>query len=166
MSMSAQEFKAAIESGEIVRNAKGQYVFKEQAEAAEKGSKYRNKITEVDGIKFHSAFEARYYSELVLRQKGGLIKSFVRQKAYIVCKGIKNPDGTVYAKPIKYIVDFEIEHNDGSIELVDVKGMLLPEYEIKRSLMWHVHGLRITEVFSGVDHREEKNKGRRKSKGA
>ena len=47
-----------------------------------KKNKYNNKITELDGIKFHSKKESVRYSQLKLQEKGGLIKDLRLQVSY------------------------------------------------------------------------------------
>ena len=83
---------------------------------APKESKFHSVITEALGIKFHSKKEARYFLELVCRQKAGEVKYFFRQVP------IRLPGNT------KYIVDFQEFHADGSVHYIDVKGKKTPAY--------------------------------------
>ncbi|WP_235425051.1 DUF1064 domain-containing protein [Heyndrickxia ginsengihumi] len=97
-----------------------------------KRSKYGNKKTIVDGITFDSKAEARFYSELKLRKQAGEIKDFVLQPRYILQDGfVKN--GKTFRK-IEYVADFEIHHNDGTTEVVDVKGAITKEFSLKRKM--------------------------------
>lgn len=59
------------------------------AKATRKG-KYSNDLTEVDGIKFHSKLEARYYVELELRKKAKEVLFYLRQVPFPL------PGGVVY----------------------------------------------------------------------
>ena len=82
--------------------------------------KYNAKKTVVDGITFDSQKEARYYSQLKLRQQAGEIEFFLRQVPFHL------PGGTVLR------VDFVEFHTDGSVHVVDVKGMETAEFKIKK----------------------------------
>lgn len=87
-----------------------------------KRSKFNNKITYVDGIKFDSKAEADRYCELKLMERAGLIKIiklqpvFELQAAYIDKAGHKH-------RAINYIADFmylDLENREVIVE--DVKG--------------------------------------------
>jgi|SRR5690625_4792341 len=97
-----------------------------------RGSKYRNKKVEIDGLTFDSKAEARYYSELKIRQKAGEILFFRTQPRYRLLDGFEK-DGKKY-RAIDYIADFEIHHKDGSIEVVDVKGHITDVFRLKEKL--------------------------------
>lgn len=95
-------------------------------------SKYGNKKVELDGHKFDSKAEARYYSHLKLLEKAGEILFFRLQPRYRLLDGFEK-----YGKKhraINYIADFEIHHRDGSIEAVDVKGTLTQVFRIKEKM--------------------------------
>lgn len=78
---------------------------------AHTSSKYHNRRTEVDGIKFDSELEARCYQELQLRQKAGEVKWFVRQVSFRL-------EGNV-----AYRADFLAVLASGGVEVIDAKGM-------------------------------------------
>src|SRR5690625_4420542 len=86
----------------------------------ERRNKYRNHRVEIDGHTFDSKAEARYYKQLKLRKRAEDIKDFELQPRFRLQEGF-NKDGKRY-RPIDYVADFKIHHNDGSIEIVDVKG--------------------------------------------
>ena len=100
-------------------------------------SKYGNVKTEVDGIRFDSAAEARRYGELKLMEQAGEITDLVLQPAYTL---------TVNGVPVcKYVGDFAyLEQGKRVVE--DVKGVRTPSYRIKRKLMLSVFGIEIVEV--------------------
>lgn len=81
-----------------------------------KRSKYNNKKTWVDGICFDSKKEADYYSMLKVLKEAGEIKGFCRQPEFILV------EGNVENRAITYKADFIVFHNDGRIEIIDVKG--------------------------------------------
>lgn len=65
---------------------------------------------EIDGKKFPSRLERRYYEQLLLRQKGGDVIFFLRQVPFDLPGGVK------------YVTDFQVFLSDGSVEFVDTKG--------------------------------------------
>lgn len=67
--------------------------------------------TESDGIRFDSKFEARYYSQLKLRQYAGEVVFFLRQVPFHL------PGNT------RYVVDFVEFLANGTVRFVDVKGV-------------------------------------------
>lgn len=85
-----------------------------------KRNKYGAKATVVDGIRFDSQAEARYYSRLRLRQQAGEVLFFLRQAPFHL------PGKT------KYVVDFLEFHTDGSVHVIDVKGMETQVFKIKK----------------------------------
>jgi|SRR5699024_8827644 len=97
-----------------------------------KKSKFNNKKIEVDGYIFDSHLEAKYYKELKLRKKAGDILFFRLQPKYLLQPSFIK-DGTKYRK-IEYIADFEVHHLDGSIEVVDVKGVKTNVFRIKEKM--------------------------------
>lgn len=95
-------------------------------------SKYKNKKTIVDNIKFDSKAEANRYIELKLLEKSGKISDlelqpkFELQEKYINNKGEK-------VRAITYKADFcYLEGNKIIVE--DVKGVETKEFKIKRKL--------------------------------
>lgn len=104
-----------------------------------KRSKYGNSATEVDGIKFDSAREAKRYRELLLLLKAGIIGLLRMQVGYEL-----NPGGT---HSLKYIADFVYIITATGEEVVeDVKGWRTKEYRKKRRLMKKVYGIVIKEI--------------------
>lgn len=103
-------------------------------------NKYRNKITELDGIKFHSRKEATRYSQLKMYEKGGLIKDLRLQVKYELI-----PKLTINGKnerAISYVADFvyiDTVHNNEVVE--DVKGMQTDIFKIKYRLMKLIHNI-------------------------
>lgn len=83
-------------------------------------TKYHNKITTVDGIRFHSKREACYYQQLKMRVLAHDLKYFLRQVPIHLAGGTK------------YIVDFILFENDGSVRYIDVKGAATPMFNLKK----------------------------------
>ena len=110
-----------------------------------KKNKYNNKITELDGIKFHSKKEALRYSQLKLYEKGGLIANLRLQVAYeLIPKLVINGRNE---RAIKYVADFVYTDTVNKVEVVeDCKGFKTDIYKLKYRLMKHVHGIDIKET--------------------
>lgn len=96
-------------------------------------SKYKAKKVVVDGIVFDSKKEANYYCELKMLKMGGVVKSFECQHKFVLQDKFKYQGKTERA--ITYIADFVVEYADGHVEVVDVKGMRLDVYKLKRKLL-------------------------------
>lgn len=86
------------------------------------GRKYRNVPTVVDGIRFASKAEAARYNELVMLEKSGDIRWFIRQPSFDIGAGIR------------YVADFLIVWDDGRVTVEDVKGMQTEAFKMKRKL--------------------------------
>jgi hypothetical protein len=100
-------------------------------------NKYGARKTEVDGITFDSAKEAKRYGELKLLERAGEIAELELQPKYdLTVKG---------QKVCTYKADFRyFEHGCEVVE--DVKGMRTPVYRLKKKLMKACHGIEIREV--------------------
>ena len=110
-----------------------------------KKSKYNSRKTVADGITFDSKKEAEYYCELKLRVQAGEIESFDLQPAFILQDGFKVNGKTI--RPITYRGDFQINHKDGSVEIVDTKGFRTEVYKIKKKLfLYRYPQYKFTEV--------------------
>lgn len=95
-------------------------------------NKYNNQKTIVDGIEFDSKKEAEYYCQLKLLKQAGEIRDIGLQQKYTLQPGFKK-NGVKY-QPITYIADFVITNNDGTTEVVDIKGVETQVFKIKRKL--------------------------------
>jgi len=81
-------------------------------------NKYGNISQTYNGHPYQSKLEAHYAQELDLRVRAKDIKSWERQvRTELYVHGKKICD---------YTLDFEITHNDGSTELIEVKGFPTP----------------------------------------
>ncbi|MGG1480459.1 DUF1064 domain-containing protein [Bacillus smithii] len=95
-------------------------------------TKYGSKKVEIDGHVFDSKIEARYYEQLKWLQDNEQILFFRIQPRYLLQEAFQK-NGKTFRK-IEYIADFEVHHLDGSIEVIDVKGMETEAFKIKRKL--------------------------------
>lgn len=107
-------------------------------------SKYQNQRINVDGHTFDSKAEARYYNELKLRKRANDIKDFTLQPRFRLLEGFTKHDKR--HSPIDYVADFQIVHNDGSVEVVDVKGMQTQVFKIKEKLFHNKYSFKLTKV--------------------
>ena len=94
-------------------------------------SKYNNKKTVVNGIKFDSKKEASRYAELELLNRSGLIFSLELQPRFEIVPTHKWNGKTQRKK--SYVADFRYI-KDGVEIVEDVKGMRTAVYILKRSL--------------------------------
>ena len=97
-------------------------------------SKYGARKTKVDGHVFDSEKEANYYQELKMRLQANDIKGFCLQPIFILADGLK------------YKADFVVFNNDGTSEIIDVKGFKTKEYIVKKKVFEDKFNLKIKEV--------------------
>ena len=100
-------------------------------------SKYNNKVVQMDGYTFDSSAEAKYYEQLKWAQEHKQILFFRLQPRYQLQEAFTK-NGTTFRK-IDYIADFEIHNLDGSIEVIDVKGVETDVFKIKRKLFEKIY---------------------------
>lgn len=108
--------------------------YKKYQENSNKKSKYGAKKTKIDGHNFDSQKEAEYYSDLKFKTMAGEIQGFCLQPIFIL------------AENLKYKADFVVFKNDGSFEIIDVKGFKTKEYKIKKKVFEDKYNLKIIEV--------------------
>lgn len=131
MNVSCETASAWLESGQITQE--------EYELLTKKESKYHARKTVVDGIKFHSAKEARRYSELKMLEKSGGIRDLKLQ--------VKFPLDVQGVHICNYVCDFHyLDIEKGDIVVEDSKGMRTPEYKLKRKLMLAIYGIEILET--------------------
>lgn len=114
-----------------------------------KQNKYKNHKVQFNGRVFDSTAERDYYLFLLSQKQNREIKDFRCQPKYMLQESFKKNGKTVRA--IEYKADFEITHNDGRIEIVDVKpsaNFKTDVYKLKRKLFEKRYpGLTIHEVY-------------------
>lgn len=101
-------------------------------------SKYGNKKTEIDGIKFDSKLEAEYYQLLKFQKAHGHIQDFELQPRYQLQESFKF-NGKTY-RAINYVADFKITQNDGSLVVVDCKGVQTDVFKMKAKMFIKQYG--------------------------
>lgn len=128
-------------TGRRDRQVSGKPVEQPQAAKRKPGAtKYRSVRTEMDGIAFQSAKEARRYAELKLLQCSGKIADLKLQPV-IHCdlNGVHICD---------YMADFFYTTCKNGVRVVyeDTKGFKTPVYKLKKRLVLALTGIEITEV--------------------
>jgi len=110
------------------------------------GAKYGNKKTVTpDGVKFDSRAEARRWGHLCMQLRAGEISELRRQVAYELVPAVKYSDASRVKKAIHYVADFV--YVEKGVEVIeDVKGVLTPEFKLKRHLMKALLGLEVRLV--------------------
>jgi len=96
--------------------------------------KFNAKPAVRDGYKFASTKEAKYYDELILWQKAGVVLFFLRQVPFHL------PGNVTYR------VDFQVFMEDGTIRFIDVKGYRTDIYILKKKLVESLYPIEIEEV--------------------
>lgn len=92
--------------------------------------KFGNQFTSYNGVKYDSKKEALYAMELNLRLKARDIQKWERQ--YLIEIKATPSDKKLICR---HYVDFCITHNDGSFELVEVKGYETETWKLKRKML-------------------------------
>lgn len=90
--------------------------------------------TEVDGVKFASKKEAKYYQDLLLAQRSGDLLFFLRQAPFHLPGGVR------------YVIDFMEFWRNGDVRFVDVKGFKTATYKAKRKMVEASYPIKILEV--------------------
>lgn len=117
---------------ELVQKSPPCAPFAPRQNGAKRERKYGNLITHVDGIRFDSKREARYYEQLKLRRAAGEVSYWLRQVP------VHLPGGT------RYVIDFLVFFTDGRApDYVDVKGRETKEFKIKKREVEHHYPFRV-----------------------
>jgi len=93
--------------------------------------KFHAQPTECDGIKFASKAEAKYYTQLKLRQRAGEVVFFLRQVP------IHLPG------EVRYVMDFMIFEASGEVRMVDVKGVETESFKAKKRMVEALYPIKI-----------------------
>ena len=102
------------------------------------GQKYNNKKTVYNGFTYDSKREAEYAMKLDKLIETGEVLSYEKQVRY---------DIHVKDKYIAfYKADFVVKYKDGREEVVDIKGLVLPIFKLKKKLVEVIHGIEILVI--------------------
>lgn len=119
----------------------------EDKETVESTNKYYNKKIIIDGITFDSLLEANYYSNLQFKLAAKEIRGFQVKVKYLLLERVIGKDGRILFPARHYIADFVVANKDGSIEVIDTKGVLTAMYKLKKHLLYIKHKILIKEVW-------------------
>jgi hypothetical protein len=103
--------------------------------------KYRNEKTVIGHVKFDSKKEARYYAELKMLEKAGVVTGLVLQPKFKICEKIVHNGKTLRTR--YYNADFQFYEN-GKLVVVDVKSEITkknPIYTLKKQLFLSLHNV-------------------------
>lgn len=124
---------------------------KKEATAKPGRAKYRNKKTEIGGVKFDSKAEAARFVQLKRMEEAGMIHDLRRQVPFELAPAVRIA-GKRMSPPLRYFADF-VFVQDGKEVIEDVKGVVTEAYRIKRHLM-AVAGYHIVEVRKSSTRRK------------
>lgn len=106
-----------------------------------KVGKYGNQRTNYNGRSYQSKAEARYAKKLDILKGGGQIRDWRPQ--------VPVPLVVNSMLIAKYIVDFAIINNDGTRELIEIKGMETAVWKLKYKLFKALYpDLKITVIYA------------------
>ena len=105
------------------------------------GNKYGAIKTFYNGNKYDSKAEARYAEILDGLLAEGKIKKITRQVVYPLAdrKGKHR---------LRYIADFVVERLDGTLSVIDVKGILTPANNVKLAYVRYTYGVEVELVYT------------------
>lgn len=106
---------------------------------ARRKNKYGAKKTTLDGLKFDSKAEAKFYAALKQREKEGEVHSVELQRPYTL---------TIEGKLIAtYKADFVFwDQIEERWRVVDVKGVVTPVFRLKQKMMKAIYGIDVEVV--------------------
>ena len=110
-------------------------------------NKFRNRKTEVNGIKFDSKKEATEYVKLKHDLDTGKIKTLRLQVPFkLLPKQSDTITGKLIERAVVYKADFVVKELNNSETIIDVKGIRTQLYILKRKLMLFVYDIKIKEI--------------------
>jgi len=86
----------------------------------------------LNGYTFDSDIEYKFYVYILSQQEEGLIKEILIQPKFELQQKYEKLGKKI--RPIQYIADFQVEYTNGEIVVFDVKGMVTPEFKLKRKI--------------------------------
>jgi hypothetical protein len=96
--------------------------------------KFHNIPTEVGNAKFSSKKEAAHWNDLLLAKRSGELLFALRQVPFHHSSGVR------------YVVDFLEFWADGTVRVVDVKGIRTPMYKVKKKMIESEFPIKIEEA--------------------
>lgn len=96
--------------------------------------KYGAKKCLINGLKFDSVMEGRYYVYLLHLIQDGVITSFERQVTYVLQDKYRDAFTGKVVSAIKYVADFVLTMPDDSEVVIDVKGKETADFKLKKKM--------------------------------
>lgn len=93
-------------------------------------SKYNAKKVEYDGYIFDSIVERDYYIYL---QNHSMVENIELQPRYELVPAFNKQ------RKMEYIADFEVTYTNGSVEVIDIKGMATETAKVKAKLFRYMY---------------------------
>jgi hypothetical protein len=120
-----------------------------------RAAKFKNKRCFLNGEKFDSQRELKYWLGLQARQAAGEIRDLERQVVFILADRVNLEEKRV--KPaLRYVADYRYTvivpdaalkyESEGAVIVADAKGKQTPEYRTKKHLMADRHKIIVREV--------------------
>lgn len=107
-----------------------------------KKHKYNAKKVVIDGISFDSIVESEYYTEVIKPgiETGEILKVDFHPKYVLVPKYVAHINGKERKfQQMTYSADFRIFYADGTEKVIDIKGMIPAEFNIKCKLFLYLY---------------------------
>lgn len=101
--------------------------------------RYKSKECYINGIKFDSLMEAKYYVYLLEQKNNGFIKDFSMQVKFPLMNKYRNKFTGKVIRGIDYYADFVVNKLDDSVEAIDVKGVETDVFKIKQKLFGSIY---------------------------
>lgn len=102
----------------------------------EKTGRYKTFKVTIDGHKFDSMAESKYYIHLLKEKKSGRIKDLELQPSYLLHPSFKKLDPTTgkmkTVRKTEYVADFLVTDKNNETTIYDVKGTLTEVFRLKR----------------------------------
>ena len=96
--------------------------------------KYGAKKCVINGFKFDSVMEGRYYVYLLHLIQKGIIKSFERQVTFVLQDKYRDEFTGKMIPAIKYVADFVLVMPDDAEVVIDVKGTETADFRLKQKM--------------------------------
>ena len=164
--------------------------FKRKYKKSKSEGKISHHVTTVDGIKFDSEMESKYYKYLLELKKQGIVKEFTLQPNFLLQEKFINLNGDIILgsnkdfekikrknkletiSAINYISDFDVIYTDGHREIIDIKGLETPEFRLKLKLFKYKYpelNIRLLILYKNEwidlkDYKKLKSKGKTRQK--
>ncbi len=111
--------------------------------------------------------EAKYYDHLKHLQAQGIVTSFELQPRFVLLPKFEK-NGKKY-REIGYNADFTVHYADGHTEVVDIKGMVTQQFELRKKLFeyhytYELKLLTYSKIDGGWITHEELKKARKARK--